>query len=103
MNREEILEKSRNEKKDEGMIEAENKGRRIGITAFSAVFIFIILFNFINGQPSYAPMAMFWAFAAAEAYPKYKFTNKKDYLVTAIAGAVASIGFLACFVINVLR
>ena len=34
MTREEILEKSRMEKSDEGMREAENRGRKVGITAF---------------------------------------------------------------------
>lgn len=61
MDKEEILAKSRQEKKDEGMTEAENRGRRIGVMAFSAIFIFIVLFNLFNGQPNYAPMAMFWA------------------------------------------
>lgn len=103
MNREEILEKSRKEKSDEGLISAENQGRKIGILAFCGVFVFVILFNFFNGQPNYAPMAMFWAFFAAEAYPKYKFTQRKAYLVTVVMGAVASIAFLANFVITTLR
>ena len=88
--------------KDEGMTEAENRGRRIGVMAFSAIFIFIVLFNLFNGQPNYAPMAMFWAFLSAEAYPKYRFTKQKAYLVTTIAGGVASLASLASFVLSVL-
>ncbi len=45
MNKEEILEKSRKEKSDEGLIAAENQGRKIGIGVFCGVFVFIILFN----------------------------------------------------------
>lgn len=103
MNREEILEKSRKEKSDEGLISAENKGRKIGIAAFCFVFIFIIVFNLFNAQPNYVPMALFWAFFAAEAYPKYKFTSKSGYLVTVIAGALASLAFLVSHVLAVLR
>ncbi len=53
MNKEEILEKSRKEKSDEGLIAAENQGRKIGIGVFCGVFVFIILFNFFYGQPNY--------------------------------------------------
>lgn len=100
MNKEDVLERSRAEKVDEGMQEAENRGRRIGEIAFCGVFIFITLFNFFKGQPNYAPMAMLWAFLAAESYPKYQFSKNKSYLVATIAGTVASIASLVSFVIS---
>lgn len=103
MNKEQILARSRAEKTDEGMQQAENRGRRIGISTFCIVFIFIVLFNLFNGQHSYAPYAMFWAFVAAEAYPKYRFTKNKAYLISTIAGFIASIASLASFVLSVLR
>lgn len=102
MNKDEILAKSRNEKSDEGMQQAENKGRRIGVSAFCGVFIFIVIFNLFNGQQSYAPQAMFWAFVAAEAYPKYRFTKRKEYLISTIAGCIASVAFLVNFIIETL-
>ena len=102
MNKEEILAKSRNENKDEGFTVAENKGRIIGISTFCLVFIFIVIFSFFNGISSSAPSAMFWAFMAASAYPQYKFTKNKTYLITTIAGALVSIMKLAIFVIEVL-
>ena len=103
MNKDEILARSRAEKLDEGMELAENRGRRIGISAFCCVFIFIVLFNLFNGKSSDAPHAMFWAFVAAEAYPKYRFTKNKAFLTSTIAGAIASAASLACFAISVLR
>lgn len=51
MNREEILAKSRAEKTDEGMQQAENRGRRIGVSAFCCVYVFIVIFNFVQGYP----------------------------------------------------
>ena len=46
---------------------------------------------------------MFWAFTAAEAYPKYKFTQNKAYLITAVCGAIASLASLLSFVLSFLR
>ena len=42
MNRDEILAKSRKEKNDEGLREAQNKGRRIGTAAFACMVIVIL-------------------------------------------------------------
>ena len=95
MNREEILAKSRAEKTDEGMQQAENRGRRIGVSAFCCVYVFIVIFNFVH--------AMFWAFVAAEAYPKYRFTGNKGFLASTVAGTLASAASLGSFVISVLR
>ena len=103
MNKEEILAKSRKENNDEGFVAAKNHGQKIGIGAFCLVFAFIAVFNIFNGQSSYAPMAMFWAFLAAEAYPQYKFTQNKGYLIAGIAGTIACIASLGSLVITTLR
>ena len=49
MEKEEVLAMSRREKTDEGFIVAEHQGRRLGVAAFSAVLIFIVLFNLFTG------------------------------------------------------
>lgn len=103
MNKEEILARSRNERIDEGVIEAENRGRKLGYFIFSVVCIFILIFNFINGQKSYEIMTVIFAFLGAESYIKYLFTKQKAFLISAIAGAVATIAFLANHVLLVLR
>ena len=43
MEKEEVLAMSRKEKHDEGMLDAENQGRKIGFLAFCALFIVIII------------------------------------------------------------
>lgn len=103
MNKEEILAKSRQEKNDEGFVAARSRGQKVGIGAFCVVFAFIAIFNFLNGQSSYAPMAMFWAFLAAEAYPQYTFTKNKGYFIAVIAGTTACIASLGSLVITTLR
>ncbi|MCB7514216.1 MAG: DUF6442 family protein [Candidatus Pseudoscilispira sp.] len=67
------------------------------------VEVFILIFNWFTGQPNYAPLTLFWAFAAAEAYPKYKFSGKRAYLITVICGAMAGASSLASYILTVLR
>jgi hypothetical protein len=102
MEKDEILKKSREQKEDEGVIFAENKGRRFGVIGFSSVFIIILFFNFFTGQNNFVPFAMFWAYGTAEAYGKYSVTKKRAYLITTIFAAVASLCFLSCYIINTL-
>ena len=60
MEKEEVLAMSRKEKNDEGLVAAENQGRKVGFLAFCALFIVIIFFNLFTGQINYAPMTLFW-------------------------------------------
>jgi len=96
MNKEEILEKSRKDYNDEGMIQAENKGREIGFIVFVIVFLIVALMNLFYGDnnDNYGPFAMFWAFLAAESYPKYKFTKRKSDLFTIILSSIGAILWL---------
>lgn len=100
MDKEEILKKSREQKEDEGIIFAENKGRRFGIVGFVSVFVIIVLFNLFTGQNNFAPFTMFWAYAAAEAYGKYSVTKKKAYFVTTIFAGIAAVCFLASYILK---
>lgn len=103
MNKEEILTRSRKESRDEGLLEAENKGRRLGVTAFGVMFFAIVFFNLWKGIDNYSVMALFWAFMAAETYPKYKFTKKGAYLATVITGSSAAICSFAAHILSVMR
>ena len=91
MKREDILEISRKLNDDEGMVHAENEGRKIGFFAFSILSIAIIIFSLIIGQEVtlYATSSLFWAFMAAEAFAKYRFSKKKVYLTSTVAGSIA--------------
>ena len=100
MNKEEVLVKSRQEKNDEGIKYLETKGRGVGIIGFFAIIIFIVIYNFINGQNSYSVFSIFWSYIALEGYGKYKILKERKYLTTAIAGIVASIGFLISYILT---
>lgn len=101
MNKEEILAKSRRENLDEGKTNAENQGLKIGSIAFTALIVFLILFNLCTNQPNDALLAIFWAFLAAQSYPRYRFSKEKSFLVTTIGGSLLSIANLATYIISV--
>lgn len=105
MNKEEILAKSRQSFKDEGLEYAENEGRKIGFIAFTLLFVFLIIVSLFFGETStsYAVSSLFWAFIAAEGYTKYRFLSKKVYLITLIAGSIASVLSVVNYVLAILR
>ena len=66
MNRDEILQRSRAEKEDEGNTFLENRGRRFGVVGFCTMYILLVVFNFATGQSSYALHALFWGYTALD-------------------------------------
>lgn len=103
MNKNEVLQKSREQKEDEGVIYANNRGRSTGVIGFCSLFIVVVMFNFFTGQSNHVPFALFWAYGAAEAYGKYRITHGRGLLVTVIFAAIASVCFLACHVLVTLH
>ena len=103
MTKEEILAKSRNEKKDEGTEYIASRGRRWGVGAMSLMFIALSVFNWANGQDNDQLLAVFWAYLSFEEYGMYKVTHERSRLIAAICGLVAAVLFAACYVITVLR
>ncbi len=100
MNKDEILAKSRQEKNDEGMKNLENKGRKVGVIGFSAIIIFVIIYNFVKGLNSYSVFSIFWSYTALEGYGKYKILKERKYLTATIAGTIASLGFLISYILT---
>ncbi|MCI2056491.1 MAG: DUF6442 family protein [Oscillibacter sp.] len=103
MDKNEILKKSREAKEDEGVAYTEDRGRRYGVIGFCSVFIVIMLFNLFTGQNNFVPYSMFFAYMAAEAYGKYRLTKGKSLMATTVLGAIASVCFLACHILEVLH
>lgn len=79
MNRDKILAKSCAEGIDKGACDAENRGRKMGVTAFCLVEVAIVAFNALTEQPNLVPLALFWTFCAAESYPKYRSTGENPF------------------------
>ncbi|SCK01813.1 Uncharacterised protein [uncultured Clostridium sp.] len=99
MDKEEILSKSRQEKKDEGVEFVENKGRKIGFTVFTCVYVFILACNVEMGRSSYEVNALLFTFLSSEAVLKYKFTHKNKYLIFSIVSIIITIFSLVKYII----
>lgn len=99
MDKNEILEKSRTEGQDEGMVRAVEKGRRFGEVAFLTMTIVLILLKSYFGDRGSDVQALFWAFIAAASWPKYRFTGQKALLLTTILGGVCALANLAAYII----
>ena len=102
MYKEDILEKSRNEKNDEGQQFAESKGRRIGVIAMTAMSLILMVYNLFMGLNNDAIFALFWTYLGFESYGKYQFTKGKAELTGAVAGIIAGIVFLINYLISTL-
>lgn len=86
MEKQDILEKSRREKRDEGVTYAENAGRRYGMIAFCLLNSAVILYNLVKGLDSYLPLALFWGYLAAEGLGKYQVRRERKYLWAVVCG-----------------
>lgn len=103
MNKEEILNKSRQSNNDEWLEYIENKWRKIGYSIFAGVSFFILIFSFFTGQENDAVFALVWTFGAAENTVKYQFTRDKGNLILAVASLILTILSLINFVSASLR
>ncbi|MBT2292239.1 hypothetical protein J7E73_24525 [Paenibacillus albidus] len=100
MKKEEILEKSREEKRDEGKEFVFNKGRKSGVIGMVILFGILAVFNLYNNrqETTYALVAMFFGYLGSESFGIYTLTNKKMDLLKTIIGCILSISFLVLYV-----
>lgn len=86
--KEEILAKSRNEKKDEGDENASLRGRKTGeVICFNVVGAILLILSIIMHQMSaaWAVLAVYAAFNAGYEFTKYRFTKKAYHMISFIA------------------
>ena len=104
MNKEDILARNKESNvPDEGVQHIENKGRRYGVIGFCCLFILLMVYNFFNGLPNYQILSLFWAYLAAESFGKYRLQKQGVLLFTTIMCIIASLGFLASYIIRTLK
>ena len=99
--REEILERSRNAKEDEGMEYVKNNGSKMGVyVACTIVGAPLAFLSLIAGEmPAFfALITLYVAFGAGELYATYRFFKQKRYLIGTIVIAFITIGIAAMFV-----
>ena len=103
MDREEILAKSRRENRDEGRMQAEYRGNRIGTVVISVLLLFILVWNWFFEQNNAVPLVICGAYYACTEYSRYLFERKKKYLIYLGFWSLLSIFWLMVFVIETLR
>lgn len=105
MNREEILEKSREEKRDEGKEFVVHKGRKSGVMGMVILFILLAAFNLYNNrqETTFALLAMFFGYLGSESLGIYTLTHKKIDLLKIIIGYIVCLTFLVLYVNGVIH
>jgi len=98
--RDEILAKSRNAKKDEGMEHAALKGSKLGEITMAIVVIPILAFAILRGDLAVflAVGACIAAFTFAQCFTEYRFTKRKYHLAWTVFMVLAVITCVALFV-----
>jgi len=101
MEKEEILEKSRQEKRDEGKEFVFDKGRKSGVTGMVIIFCILAVFNLYTGREATnsALVAMMFAYLSCESLGKYTITKRKIDLFKIIIGSVVCMYFFVHYFI----
>lgn len=94
MKKEEILEKSRAERIDEGEEYRVGRGRKYGVTVMLLLVMILAAFDRDTNQSCSQIMAVFWAYLSAESYGMYSAGGKKLHLVGAMVAFAAAMVFL---------
>lgn len=100
MDRDEILRKSRSQKEDEGMTQAENRGRKWGWDIMYVVFGVLLFFNICVNQQDVntALWALMSSFFMAETWSKFFFTKEEKDLWRAIFWSAGCAFFIAAYI-----
>lgn len=103
MNKDEILNRSRQSKKDEGVDFVQNEGVRFGFYVFVIVSFFMVIFNQFIGVKSFDIFALIFVFESTESMTKYKFTHKKRYIISTVVYILLCITCLFAYIDTSLR
>ena len=99
MDRNDVLERSRQSKKDEGMEHAELKGFKLGeqMGLVAVLITAVITFFTVQELAFWAVCSVGFAIGFGESLPIYRFTRKKSYLAWTIVFAVSVVIAIAIF------
>lgn len=96
MNKEEVLAKSRNEKRDEGKEFSSAWGAKRGVIGMLLVFVILSVYYLYAGRRnSVLPMlAMVFGYLAFESSGIYHITKKKSELIKIVVGSILCAAFM---------
>ena len=96
MKKDEILEKARGEKKDEGIDNVYNKGLDLGHKIFLLLCIALTVFNKFNDRTSFDIGTLMFAFSVTRYYTEYKFSKELNSYYYLVLSSFICIVFLLC-------
>lgn len=96
MNKEEVLTKSRNEKRDEGKEFSSAWGAKSGVIGMVLVFVILSVYYLYTGRRnSVLPMlSMVFGYLSFESLGIYHITKKKSELIKIVAGSILCVIFM---------
>jgi len=97
MKKEEILEKSRLEKHDEGQKDIVIRSSQYGEIGLIVCFIVLIVFKLFNGLPAQDLLSLFWAYLGMKNVYRYQRDKSKANLIAAVCGMIASVCFALAY------
>lgn len=98
MKKDEILEKARGEKKDEGIDNVYNKGLDLGHKIFLLLCIALTVFNKFNDRTSFDIGTLMFAFSVTRYYTEYKFSKELNSYYYLVLSSFICIVFLLCHI-----
>ncbi len=103
MNKDEILEKARNEKNDEGFDSTRYKlySRWYRFSTFLILALYI--FNKVHRLDSYDIFIFYWGISAIEYYSKYRINENIFDMIKAVGTAIASLYCLVSYIFSVIN
>lgn len=98
MKKDEILEKAREENKDEGIDNVYNKGLDLGHKIFLLLCIALTVFNKFNDRTSFDIGTLMFAFSVTRYYTEYKFSKELNTFYYLVLSSFICIVFLLCHI-----
>lgn len=102
MNKDEILRKSREQKEDEGIIHADNAGRRYGFIGLTVMFAAHVVVVLLFGGSFAVPMSLWCAFMGAECFGKYKANAQKSELFGGVVLSFAAVVYFLSYLLKMI-
>ena len=104
MDKDEILARSRKENllRDEGEMNARDKGRQWGEIGFLSLCIVVAIYDLVRGLDTSLPMVFFFGYLSCQAFGRYGAGRDKFVLVIGIFYAIGTLAFLAAYVAGTL-
>ena len=100
MDKEEVLEKSRKEKRDEVKEYAFDRGRKIGVIGMVIIFGILAIFNLYNNRKgtNFALLSLFFGYLGLESFGIYYITRRRIDLFKIILGLGLSFYFFITYI-----